>query len=481
MGLLSGKLESLSEYVTSQKKVIQHNSDLFDIFEGDLLGFVLEELRNQISIESFGLAEKRIPPINILTKLVDKLSQIYQQSPTRYVVGGVPKDDELLSFYQKSMSINSKLNSGNENYNLYKNTLLQPYIFNKKPQLRAIPSNAFTVFSDSEIDPTVPTGVITFHKGRSLDKERSVDLYYVYTDEDFMVFDSEKKERTDILLRFDNLEGKNIYGKIPFIYVNASKNLLIPKIDTDIKKMIILLPIMLADLNFAVMMQAFSIIYGIDIDDQGIKMSPNAFWTFKSDPSNDKTPQIGVLKPQVDSEATLKLIQAEIGLWLETKGLKSSSVGSLTPDNYASGIAKMIDNVDTSEARQKQVETFKNAEENLWDLIINQMHPVWRSKNVIDISLDFSKNISIQTNFSPQLPMINRGEVVKDLDAEVKAGFTSRRRAIQKLNPSFSEKEIDELIVEIEEEQAVQIAQDETDPTDPNNQDDAGDGANGES
>ncbi len=476
---LEGKLGKLKEYIDAQGEVIQHNSDLFDIYEGDLLRFVLDDLKNQISIESFGLASKRIPPINVLVKVIDKLSQIYQQNPTRSVVNGNSTDAELLSFYQKSMCLNSRMNSGNENYNLYKNTLFQPYISNKLPKLRAVPSNAFTVFSESEIDPTIPTGVITFHSGKSIDKSRKVTLYYTYTDEEFFVFDSEKKPRPDVMLMFNNIEGKNIYGKIPFVYVNASKNLLIPKIDSDIKKMIILLPVMLADLNFAVMMQAFSIIYGIDVDDKGIKMSPNAFWTFKSDPTVDKTPQIGVLKPQVDSQATLELIQAQVGLWLETKGLKSSSVGKLTAENYASGIAKMIDNVDTSESRQKQVETFREAEESLWDLIINHMHPVWRSKNIIDTSLDFSKNIFIQTNFSPQLPMINRGEVVKDLDAEVKAGFISRRRAIQKLNPSFSEQEIDELILEIEEEQsATKIASDETDPTDPNevNDDDGEDG-----
>lgn len=449
MGLAS-RIESLHDYVSSQKQVIQHNTDLFDIYEGDLLKFVLEELKQQISIESFNLATKRIPPINILSKLTDKLSQIYQQSPTRSVIGGTEKDDQLLTFYQKSMDLNSKMNSGNENYNLYKNTLLQPYIFKGTPRLRSIPSNCFTVFSDSQIDPNVPTGVMTFHRAKSKEG-KTIPVYYVYTDEEFLIFDDEKNIRTDLMAQFEN-DGKNIFKKIPFVYVNQSKNLLIPKIDSDIKKMVVLLPVMLADLNFAVMMQAFSIIYGIDIDNEGIKMSPNAFWKFKSDPTNDKTPQIGVLKPSVDIEATLNLIQAEVGLWLETKGLKASSVGKLTADNYASGISKMIDNVDTSEERQKQVAVFQNAESELWDLIINHMHPVWRSKQVIETSLDFTKGVSIQTNFCPQLPIIDRGKVVEDLDKEVKAGFISRQRAIQKLNPSFSQQELDELMAEIEDE-----------------------------
>lgn len=469
MILLSKNVELLHQYVNDQNTTLKHNADLFDIYEGDLLKFVLEELESQISVESFPIAKKRIPPINILIKLTDKLSQIYQQSPTRSVIGGTNNDNALLDFYQKNMAINKKMNSGNEKYNLYKNTLIQPYIYDGRPRLRAIPSHRFTIFSDNEIDPTIPTGVITFHDGKKLNGKDKTNLFYVYTDQEFLIFDDDKNVRIDLMSKIGN-DGTNIYGKIPFVYINQSEDLLIPKIDTDIKKMIVLLPVMLADLNFAAMMQAFSIIYGIDIDNEGIKMSPNAFWRFKSDPTNENTPQIGVLKPQVEIEATLKLIQSEMGLWLETKGLKASSVGKLTADNYSSGIAKMIDNVDTSEERQKQVSVFQSAESELWDLIINYLHPVWRSKNIIDISLDFTKGVSIQTNFSPQLPIIDRGKVVEDLDKEVKAGFTTKRIAIQKLNPNLSGDEIDTLIEQIEEENLESKQQDDSSQEEPQDQ-----------
>lgn len=444
-------IEMLMDHVGNQRNVIQHNSEIFDIYEGNLLPYVYEALRSQLGAQSFDIAKKRIAPINMLTKLIDKLSKIYQQQPIRHVENGSDSDKELLSYYEKSMNINSVMNTSNEFYNLFKNTLLMPYVFKGVPSLRAIPSDKFTVFSNSMVSPETPTHVVTYQSIREEGVNKAI--YYVYTDDNFIVVDETGKIRLDIMSSMDNVEGINTIGRIPFTYINRSKNLLIPKVDTDLKAMILLLPVMLSDLNFGAMMQAFSIIYGIDVDDEGLKMAPNAFWAFKSDETTDKAPQIGVLKPQIDIKETLDLIQSQITLWLDTKGVKAGSVGKLTSENYASGISKMIDAMDTSEERQAQVSVFTDAEVDLWDLNTNFMHPYWKSAGMIDQSLDFSKGMSVVTNFAPQLPLLNRGQIVEDLGKEVTAGFISKRRAIKKLNPRMSEIEIDSLLKEIFDEE----------------------------
>ena len=450
--MLEKQVEELYQHVQSQGPLLAHNEDLFCIYEGELLSFIEAELKNQLSLQSYEIAKSRIPPINLLTKLIDKLSKIYQQDPMRYALHGTEADKELLHWYEHSMDMNVVMNSSNEFFNLFKNNLIQPYVYKGMPRLRSLSSNMFTVYSESEVDPTEPTHVITFHENKR--KDGSIEkLYYVYTDDEFMIFDTDQKIRRDIMSMIGNPDGVNVAGKIPFVYVNRSKNLLIPKIDTDVKKMVILAPVLLSDINFSVMMQAFSIMYGIDIDDQGIKMAPNAFWSFKSDPSTETTPSLGVLKPQVDIQPTMELIQAEIGLWLQTKGIKPGAVGTLTSENFASGISKMIDEMDTSEERQKQVGIYKSVESKIWNLITNHMHPTWKAQGAIDQPLEFHPDVKIVTDFSEQLPMLNRGDIVRDLQSEVMAGFTSKRRAIKKLNPRMSEDQIDELLAEIQEDQ----------------------------
>lgn len=445
---LANQVDVLYEHIKSQANVIHHNADLFNIYEGDLTPYILKDLRNQLSEQSYNIAKSRVPPINILQRLVDKLSKIYQQQPVRYSTSGNTRDEELLNYYQSSMDFNATMNGSNEFYNLYKNNLIMPYVYKQKPGLRSISSDMFTVFSDSPIQPNKPTHLITFHSIK--EKYGYRDLYYTYTDTEFMIFDSEKKIRYDLMAAENNEDGINIFGKIPGIYINKSRNLLIPKPDSDIKKMSILLPVMLADLNFAVMMQAFSILYGIDLNNEGMSISPNAFWHFKSNEDSDKKPEIGVLKPQVDIMPTLELIQSQISMWLQTRGIKPGSVGQLTKENFASGISKMIDEMDTSEERQKQVSVYSYAESDFWDLIINHMHPVWRAQNAIENRLDFTSGVEIKTLFHEQLPLLNRGDVVRDLKAEVDAGFTTRKNAIKKLNPRMSDSEVVELIGEID-------------------------------
>lgn len=443
---LSEEIEDIHKHIEEQNELLRYNSDILDIYEGELLPFILKELGKQLSGEPLRIAERRAPPINILERLIDKLSKIYQQKPLRYMKEKNLTDAELLSNYENSMQINDSMNTSNEYYNLFKNTLLQPYVHDRKPRLRALPSNLFTVISSDPVDPTNPTHVITFHKAKD------TMLYFVFTDKEFMIFDQEQNIRRDLMATYNMEDGNNVIGKIPFVYVNRSKNLLIPKAGKDTKIMVTLLPVMLADLNFANMMQSFSIYYGIDLDDKGIKISPNAFWTFKSDDSTDKTPQLGTLKPEVDTQETLNLIQSEIALWLQTKGVKPGAVGKLTSENYVSGISKMIDEMDTSEEREKQVTKFEKAEFELWDLIINYMHPHWIKTEAIDEKRSWTSGAVVKTDFHQQLPLLNRGDIVRDLRDEVISGFISQRRAIKKLNPKMSDEELNQLIKEIDNE-----------------------------
>jgi hypothetical protein len=252
-----------------------------------------------------------------------------------------------------------------------------------------------------------------------------------------------------------NPDGVNEYGVLPGIYINRSRHSLTPKIDTDTLNMTKLIPVLLADCNFATMFQSFSIIYGIDVNDENLKMAPNAFWSFKSDPSRESQPQIGVLKPEVDTDKVLGLVKAELAMWLESKGIKPGSVGTMTVDNAASGIAKMIDESDTTEDRKKQVSIFAPRDAECLELIINHMMPVWRNDPMFnaDISL-FGEGYDITTEFPEQKPIVDEGVATDTEIKKLNAGLTTKKRAIKKLNPTMTDDAVDELLSEIAQDQS---------------------------
>jgi len=435
--------------------VLRHNRILFDIFEGDLLRYVLEDARRQLSPQSFAQFQFRVSPINILKRFVDKLSKIYQQNPTRRPVDGRENDFELLNWYEESFRIDKNLNISNEFYNLFKNNLFQVFLNKGVPSLRAIPSDRFLVFSDDIVDPTNPTHVMLMFEVKDEKGENAI-IFHVYTDEEFIIVDSEGKIMAQEMEMMGN-EGVNPIGKLPFVYTNQSTNLLIPKPDSDTLTMTKLIPLLLSDLNFGQMFATNGIIYGINVTEEKLEKSPNSFWRLKSD-NPDEKPEIGTIKPEMDILGALQLVQSELAFWLQSKGIRPGAVGSITTENFASGISKMVDEMDTAESRMKQVDVYKEAEQDLWDLVINHAHPYWLDTGEIDQSLSWTPGVTIQTNFAEQIPMIRRGEVIEDLAKEMENGFISRQRAIKKLNPQMSDEEIDELLEEIQGEKALSIS-----------------------
>lgn len=426
---------------------ISHNFQLIDIFEGNLQCYIDKELRAQLSPQTYQQAVFRLSPVNILPKVIDKLTNIYQTSVLRTVEGGTETDKALLDWYADSMCANTMLNISNELFNLCKTSLLYPYVQNGAPKLRVIQNDKFMVFSDDALSPHIPTQVTVF--GDCIDGK---NIYWTWTSDNLMISDSDGKIRYELMAKYNNPDGVNPIGRLPFVYVNESKNKLYPTIDTDTLKMVKMLPVMLTDLNTAAMFQSFAILYGVDVDFTDIKFAPNVVWQLKSDPTTDKKPEIGTIKPQVDYDQVLGLIQAQLSMWLATKGIRASSIGQLAPDNFASGISKVIDEMDTYEARQKQVSVFEDAEEELWDLTLNYMHPYWKDSGQVDNNATFTPSAEVGVKFAVQLPMQSRGAAVNDLKTEYASGFISRKRAIAKLNPELSDAEIDALILEIDQE-----------------------------
>lgn len=456
------ELEALKKHIECQQATLCHNHELFDIIEGDLLSYVKEDLQKQLSPQNFAQILHRIAPINLLRRTVDKLSQIYSDGPTRNLLKPNKKDSELMEFYTKSANWNQQMNVANENFNTYKNTWIRPVVDRYgKPQLVSIPSDRFTVYGADPENPTQPTHLVIFagakHKmiGKTRDS-RMVEIWHVYTDEEFIIIDSDLEIQTEDMAAL-KLDGKNPYETLPGVYVNRSANLIVPKPDSDTLKMTKLFPILLSDLNFAVMYQCFSIIYGIDVDDENIVMSPNAFWRFKTDNkgSSEKKPQVGVIKPQVDIDQVIGLIQAQLAMWLQSKNIRPGAVGQLRAESFSSGVSKMVDEMDTFEDRQKQVGYFTPAENALWIKIARNFHPYWLSAGKIDTKGKFSPNFEVNTKFVDQRPMFDRKAVLDEVQQEIDLRILDRKRAATRVNPTMSQEEIEQMLADVDAEMTV--------------------------
>jgi hypothetical protein len=370
------------------------------------------------------------------------------------------------------MNIDNRGQDSNRQLNLNKYTAWEIYISENEtptPKLRVLPANQFLVYSDNMEDPTQETVFIkilgVWHKDTGLINEadgsaiiKEVIIYKLYDKDQIIVIDSEGEIRREFME--GNEEGINPYGLIPFVYIRNAKYSLLPKEDTSDIPMTILVPILLTDLNYATQFMSHSIIYAIDADISNLSGNPDSVWHIKSDETDiedgNKKASIGTIKPEVDIDKVLQLIQTELALWLDSKDLKAQGVGTLEASNLASGISKMIDEADTTQAIKSQIEIYREAESELWAKL-GVMHNIWVDQGFLvesDVNKKTDGKLLVNTIFEEPQVVVNEKERIETIKLKEDSGYTSYTAAVSEANPELSMEEVEKLIESIEEDQA---------------------------
>ena len=452
--------------------------NLLEVWEGGLQKHVEKAISNEFDGGAAHQSKQRVSPINILPKVISKMSQVYTNGVSR----SVSKDDtgnrneqdtDLMAFYEKSMGMDTKLSTANKMANLFQYCAIEPYLDSKgQPTLRVIPPTMFSIFSDDPADPLTPTVFIKF-MGKETDftgprtttagakvKDAQTEvtdpnIYFLYSDQEFIVIDETGSVRNDIMAAVGNPEGENPAGRIPFTYINTAEFQLQPYPKQDMYTMPVLIPRLLTDLNFAAKFQSYAILYSIDLDVKDIESGPASMWALQSS-DQEKSGSIGTIKPEVDVDKVLTLINSQLTLWLETLGIKSSGMGSVTASSAASGIAKAIDEADSTALTSEQKKVFRSVEQDLWALI-QTLHRLWTAQGRFDgsnMSGLFSEDFEPTVVFEELQVLVDPMARLTELKVKLDNGWTSRRRALAEANMDLNPAEIEELMTEIDEEAA---------------------------
>lgn len=445
------------EQIDEIKKELECNAEKFilannliNVVEGELLCYISDALRAQFGVESYNTARHRMNAINLLKKIVDKLSPIYKPAPRRLIVNGTDADQELLEYYEKSMSINSKMKWATANSVFNKGTFLQPVVHEGKPSLRVLTKNHFYVRTDDQVDEMNPTELIIF---KNFDRHKMGFTYF--SKDNIYIIDKDGNRDLAAEEAFNVRDNENPLKSLPGIYWNRSQSKLFPPPSEDMFTMTVLIPILLTDLNYAQMFQCFSMIYMTNADKETkVVFAPNAVLQIGKDRTSEGDVSIGTITPSVDTNGALTNIQSQISMWLNSLGIRPGSIGTLTMDSFASGISKLIDEMDTVELRQELVVETAEIEDKFWNYVMHVFHPWAVDAGLLETKQKFSPGAQVQTNFTDQVPSSGRGQLVRDLKDEVEAKFTTTKRAIQTLNPQLTEAEIQELQNEIALEHA---------------------------
>jgi hypothetical protein len=452
---LMDMLDEFVDYIKEHERYLDHNTVLFEIKEGNLEPYIKEDLQKTLSANYYSQIKHRLVPVNVLRRIIDKLSKTYVADPVREVVEPNETDQELLEWYEEKLQMNVNGNYADEFANLFKGYAWEPFLSSDgEPMLRTLPFDRFLVYGDDMVDPTKET-VFLKSMGKKAMRDGSYEqVWYAYNKEEFLPFTMGGMVYEPALAGND---GENPIGEIPFMYGNRSPFSLLPMQDTDILPMTKVVPVLLTDLSGAIMFQCFTIIWGIDVDAENLRMSPNAFWSLKSDPKTDKQPQVGQLKPQADIDKVLEYVKNTFSLWLETRGIRVGSMGSINSENVASGISKIIDEMDTSELRKVSIQHFRREEKKFWDLL-KIMHNRWVDLGMLkEAKPRFSENFEVSITFNEPQPKVDRMTQVSTVKLEVESGFLDMASALAKLYPDLKEDQIEQRLADIKREKSITI------------------------
>lgn len=425
------QIKKYLNFIDAHKETVAKNNQKLRIYEGELLPLVKKVMQQTLSPHYFSQIEHRVIPINVLTRIVDKLAKVYTNPPVRTD----EKYQEFIDYMTDDLDIDLSMSQADEFSHLFKAYALEPYVDEGVAQMRVIPADRFLVMGEDRNNPLKVTTFIKF-MGEITGGD---SLYYAYTKDNFIPFTSRGALYMPAL---EGNDGVNPYGFIPFVYGNRSRLNIIPMQDTDIIQLTLMIPIMLSDLAGAIMFSCFSVIYGIDLNVEKLEKSPNAFWNFKTDTKADNPkPEIGTIKSDVDIAQVMDFIKQTFAFWLETKGVRVGSLGSTDGANSSSGIAKIIDEMDVHEIMKQQINYFKKEEKELWQkLAAMNNHWMKSEENYqgIIVGEDFNPTIT----FDEPMPAITRREEFETVDAEYKGGYLDALDAISRLYPDLDEAQV---------------------------------------
>jgi hypothetical protein len=438
-------------FIESKQEYLEMCEKLFRIYNREITPFLKERIMVDFeSVNSQKEVLSRMSPLNILPKIVNKLSTVYAVSAERDVKGLDPaRFSELLD----TLGFDNASSLANKYLNLFRVVAVEPIagvdaqgnaLSNDVSKLRVYPAHKFLLMDDDTIDNNVVCFIkilgnaqkdVVDSYGRKTTKD--VVIYEAYTATEYIHFDSD-----GIMERDEVKEGESKlwidqhnFGQIPVVWATRDIVTAMPPVDVDTYSMVTLLPLMFSDLNYAVKYKCFSVLFTIGLTLPSGSMQPNSILQFDN---ASKVPgekgELDSISPTVAVEEMLSSIYAQYSLWLESRGIKMQSMARGGGVDNQSGIAKAIDQGEVTEDVVYQRKVFTQFERALFSLLAKFQGAAY------EVATTFT-----EVSIMPETNTEKTDRIIKKLDANL----IDWDSAVEQVNSEKNEKQIQEMKLRI--------------------------------
>lgn len=117
----------------------------------------------------------------------------------------------------------------------------------------------------------------------------------------------------------------------------------------------------------------------------------------------------------------------------------------------------MIQNLDTTEDRKQQQIYFTEFQQRFWKRLAIIHNNCARIGLISDRRVFAEQEISVNPVFNDPAPVVDKSELINNIRARMSAGLMGRKQALRELNKNSSDKDIENMIREIDEDAKVQL------------------------
>jgi hypothetical protein len=456
----------------------QIHQQLTDILDGRIYTYLKSYIHKILSKKT---ADKMpiIASVNLASRIIDYVSQLYTKAPTRTFNGVSDQHAEILNNIYANAQINHKMGQLQALMNYHGQCFAKCIPSNGqlaldiiRPQhIDAIPSDTnlntasafiYSTYDWSEIpSPTESTKDGLVKNAANLNDKTN----QVIADPN----DGGGK-RLAIWTASDNMltndEGKILVGPypnpiqmLPFLDANIGKQLeFFIRKQSDEADQTIIHNFFLSMVGFIVEVQGFSQAYLKGQADmmptqEGIEIGPTQLLLLKVDPGSQIVPEFGYAQPGSDLAGAQKYIDMILSQYLTSKGIDPKVVisDSSQSRSYSSGYERYIANQDQWKHSEKQIPIFEQLEQQLFSIITAWL----RTSSGNDLLLpEYRANIpesaSISVKFNgPELNLTEK-ERLEIIREKIELGIMSKAEAIM-FDRGIPKEEAQKVIMEIDE------------------------------
>jgi hypothetical protein len=162
----------------------------------------------------------------------------------------------------------------------------------------------------------------------------------------------------------------------------------------------------------------------------------------------------------MDSDKMLTVVNSLVAMLLSTNNLSVGSVkGESSVGNAVSGVSKMLDSAESIEDKYDQQAYFYQAEIELWNKISKNMIPYWRMNNLLapKYNREFSPVFELSIVYREPKAVITEKDRIESAILKLNNGLASKELALREIYPDYTEDQIADLMLEINEESQVSM------------------------